>query len=384
MPWLETEPMNEKIKFISAYLNKSEDSFQTLCERFNISCKTGYKYLHRYKAEGVDGLKEKSRAPICKANKTPLYIEEAILEVKYRHSSWGAKKILNWLLQEKNHITWPARSTIDELLKKHNLIRPRKRKRRTAPYTAPLILCSEPNDVWSIDYKGQFTLGNQEACYPLTITDNFSRYVLAIEGSNRISSQETKQTLQRLFDEFGLPRAIRSDNGTPFAGTGLAGLSTLAVWLIKLGIVPERIRSGHPEENGRHERMHFTLKQETALPPAFDHIEQQRKFDNFKKIFNEQRPHEAINFNRPAWLFNPSTRSYPKKMGQIEYDENTITRRVRPNGMIKWKGNDIFISQTLEGERIAFKPHSNEEWVIYFSFLPLGFFNEKVLKINKI
>jgi len=384
MPWLETEPMSEKIKFISAYLDNSEDTFQELCARFNISCKTGYKYVQRYKAEGVDGLKERSRAPHCKANQTPSYIEQAILEVKSRYPRWGSKKILNWLLQEKSLTAWPARSTIDELFKKHNLIRPRKRKRRVAPYTTPFTLCTQPNDVWSIDYKGQFALGNQEICYPLTVTDNFSRYVLAIEGSTQISGKETRNTLHKLFSEFGLPLAIRSDNGSPFAGTGLAGLSKLAVWFIKLGIIPERIRPGHPEENGRHERMHFTLKQETVLPPKFDHRKQQRSFNDFKKIFNEQRPHEGINFSRPDWLYSPSKRLYPKKIAPIEYDTDVITRGVRSNGAIKWKGIDVFVSETLEGERIAFKPCNQEEWIVYFSFIPIGIFNERLLKINKI
>jgi putative transposase len=384
MPWLETEPMNEKVKFISAYIDNHEDAFQILCERFNISRKTGYKYVQRYKAEGIDGLKERSRTPHCRANQTPAYIEQAILEVKSCYPRWGSKKVLNWLLQEKSLTTWPARSTIDELFKKHNLIRPRKRKRRVAPYTTPFTLCTKPNDVWSIDYKGQFALGNQEICYPLTVTDNFSRYVLAIKGSKQISGKETRQTLHKLFSELGLPLAVRSDNGSPFAGTGLAGLSKLAVWLIKLGITPERIRPGHPEENGRHERMHFTLKQETALPSKFDHKKQQRCFDDFKKMFNEQRPHEGINFSRPNWLYIPSNRSYPKKIASVEYDTDVITRGVRSNGAIKWKGKDVFVSETLEGERIALKPHNQDEWIVYFSFLPIGIFNERVLKINKI
>jgi putative transposase len=384
MPWMETEPMNEKVKFISAYLDNHEDTFQALCERFNISCKTGYKYIQRYRAEGIDGLKERSRAPLCKANQTPADIEQAILEVKYRYPTWGSKKLLNWLQQESNHMQWPVRSTIDQLLKKHHLVRPRKRKRRVARYTTPFVLCTKPNDIWSIDYKGQFALGNKEICYPLTITDNFSRYVLAIKGSRQISGKETQQALQGLFAEFGLPLAIRSDNGAPFAGTGLAGLSRLAVWLIKLGIVPERIRAGHPEENGRHERMHFTLKQETASPPEFNHKKQQHSFDYFKKIFNEQRPHEGISFNRPAWLYCSSNRSYPEKIARIEYDDNLITRGVRSNGTIKWKGKDIFVSETLEGERIALKPYNQDEWIVYFSFIPLGIFNEKILKINKI
>lgn len=384
MPWLETEPMNEKIKFISAYLENKNATFQSLCERFNISCKTGYKYLKRFKEEGIDGLKERSRAPHHPANQTPAFIEENILEVKFHYPTWGSKKILNRLKQEKSNTQWPVRSTIDEILKKNHLVIPRKRKRQVVPYTEPFLLCEKPNDVWSMDYKGQFPLGNKELCYPLTITDNFSRYVLAIDGSNRISLEQTRKVLQRLFSEYGLPTAIRSDNGVPFAGCGLGGLSKLSVWLIKLGIVPERIRKGHPQENGRHERMHFTLKQETASPPQDNQEQQQQCFDRFRKIFNEERPHEGINFNRPAWLYSSSQRVYPSKLKAVEYDLNVFTRHIRPNGTMQWKSKEIFISETLSGERIALKPYSEGEWIIFFSFMPIGIFNEKILKVNKV
>lgn len=384
MPWIETEPMTEKMKFIAAYLHNKELTFISLCEQFNISSKTGYKYVNRFKIEGIDGLKERSKAPHKQANQMPALIEESILNVKAHHPTWGAKKILNWLKQEQQETIWPAKSTIDELLKRHHLVIPRKRKRYVAPYTEPFILCHKPNDIWSIDYKGQFVLGDQGMCYPLTITDNFSRYLLAVKGSERISGKSSKQVLHNLFSEFGLPRAIRSDNGVPFAGTGLGGLSRLSVWFIKLGIIPERIRKGHPEENGRHERMHLTLKQDTASPPRKNLRQQQICFDNFKLEFNEQRPHEAINFDRPAWLYEPSSRTYPKKLKAVEYDATLDTRSVRTNGTIKWKGNEVFLSETLTDERIALKPYSEDEWVIYYSFYPVGIFNEKVLKVYKI
>jgi len=385
MPWIETEPMNEKIKFISAFLDNKESTFEELCGRFNISCKTGYKYLNRYKKEGVDGLKERSRAPHTQANRMPSFMEESILKVKYAHPTWGSKKIRNWLIQENKVHQWPAKSTIDDLLKRNKLVRPAKRKRRIVPYTEPFILCSNSNDSWSIDYKGQFALGNKETCYPLTITDNFSRYLLAVEGAPRISGVTVKKVLTHLFLEFGLPLAIRSDNGAPFAGNGLAGLSQLAVWLIKMGIVPERIRKGHPEENGRHERMHLTLKKETAAPPMWDQAQQQQCFDTFKKIFNEQRPHEGIQFNRPAWLYKASPRNFPSKIGAVEYSSAyEKTRKIRTNGTMKWRGKEIFISETLSGENIGMKPYSEDAWLLQFSFMPLGIFNEKTLKINKL
>jgi putative transposase len=385
MPWLETEPMNERVKFIAAFLDKQYATFLELCDNFNISPKTGYKYINRYKTEGLDGLKERSRRPSHNANRMPELIEENILNLKKHRPTWGAKKVLNWLRQEQSHIPWPAKSTIDELFKRHHLIKPRKRKKQVAPYTEPFLLCQKPNDIWSIDYKGHFRLGNKEYCYPLTVTDNFSRYLLAVEGSNRISLVEAKRVLTLLFSEFGLPLAMRSDNGVPFAGTGLGGLSQLAIWLIKLGIIPERIRKGHPEENGRHERMHFTLKQETALPPQYDQKQQQLCFNSFKTIFNEERPHEGINFNRPSWLYVSSDRKLPTKLTPIEYDSNFLyTRNIRTNGTIKWQGKEIFLSELLAGERIALKPRAEDEWVIYFSFFPIGVFNERLQKVIKI
>lgn len=385
MPWKETEPMNEKLKFISAFLDNKDATFQELCKRFNISCKTGYKYVNRYGREGIEGLKERSRAPHSHPNQIPEFIEQSILELKDKHPSWGSKKLMNWLLQEKSELSWPSRSTIDELLKKYNLVRPARRKRRVAPYTNPFVLCINPNDSWSIDYKGQFSLGNKQLCYPLTITDNFSRYVFAIEGNPQISGIQVKRVLTRLFLEFGLPLALRSDNGAPFAGNGLAGLSQLAVWLIQLNIIPERIRSGNPQENGRHERMHLTLKKETASPPQWDQAGQQQCFDDFKKVFNEQRPHEGIEFKRPAWLYQASPRNFPSKIPPVEYDSTYFNiRKVRTNGTMKWQGKEIFISETLTGKAIGMKPVNEQEWLLYFSFMPLGIFNEKTLKVNKL
>ena len=386
MAWLETEPMKEKMKFITAVLeNKNEIAFTELCENFNISCKTGYKYVNRFKEEGIDGLKERSRAPHCNANQMPEHVEEAILKVKYRYPSWGSKKVSTWLTQEHAEIQWPVKSTIDALFKRHGLVKPAKRKKRVSPYTEPFINIEQPNDSWSIDYKGQFRLGNKQLCYPLTITDNFSRYLLAVEGSERISGIRVKEVLTRLFIEFGLPLGIRSDNGSPFASVGLGGLSTVAVWFIKLGIVPERIRPGHPEENGRHERMHLTLKKEAASPPKWDQKMQQQSFDAFKKMFNEERPHEGIEFKRPVWLHTQSPRAFPSKLPQVEYDSSfDKTRRVRTNGTIKWRGKEIFLSETLIGETVGMQSHSENEWKVFFSFLPIGIFNEKLLKVTKL
>jgi transposase InsO family protein len=343
MPWKETEPMTEKIKFIANYLDDSFDSFNELCLFYGISRKTGYKYVEQYQKEGLDGLKERSRAPHHHGRKTADWKESSILDVRDKHKTWGGKKILNWLSQEYSNVDWPAKSTIDDILKRNGLVRKRRKRSHVAPYKEPFALCTNPNDVWSIDFKGQFYLRNRQRCYPLTVTDNFSRYLLEVRAFKRISSHETQEALKLIFEEYGLPKAIKSDNGVPFASTGIAGLSRLSIWLIRLGIIPERIRKGHPEENGRHERMHLTLKNETTLPVMDNQQAQQKRFDEFRWEYNQERPHEGIGFQRPSWLYNHSERSFPTQLPQIEYDTRHVkTRKVRTNGTIKWLGKEIF------------------------------------------
>lgn len=385
MPWKETVPMQEKIKFISNYLDENFDTFESLCAFYGISRKTGYKYVSQFTKEGLDGLKERSRAPHHHGLKKPDWMESSILDVRKKHTSWGGKKIRNWLLQEYPAQDWPAKSTIDDILKRNGLVRKRRVRSKVAPYNEPFSLCTSPNDVWSIDFKGQFYLGNKKRCYPLTVTDNFSRYLLDIKAFDRISSAQTQEVLELLFKIYGLPKAIKSDNGVPFASTGIAGLSKLSIWLIKLGIIPERIRKGHPEENGRHERMHLTLKNETILPASTTQDEQQIRFDEFRRIFNEERPHEGIGFQRPSWLYSPSERALPDKVPNVEYDTRYIkTRRVRSNGTIKWKGNELFLSELLIGETIGFIPRSEDEWNLHFAFMPISIFNEREQKMYKI
>jgi len=385
MPWKETVAMNERIKFISNYLEKSFDTFSELCVFYGVSRKTGYKYVKQFEASGLDGLKEVSKAPHQHGLKTSAWIEETILAVRKKHANWGGKKIYNWLHQEYPKTNWPAKSTIDDILKRHGCVRKRRVRSHVAPYTKPFSLCTSANDVWSMDFKGQFYLGNKKRCYPLTATDNFSRYLLDIRAFDGISSLKTKKAHELLFKTYGSPKAIKSDNGVPFASTGIAGLSQLSLWLIKLGVIPERIRKGHPEENGRHERMHLTLKMETAFPPMKNQIAQQARFDAFRKEFNEDRPHEGIDFQRPHWLYSTSERSFPKTLPKIEYDTRHVeTRKVRTNGTIKWKGKELFLSELLIGETIGFIPRSEDEWNLYFSFMPISIFNEKEQKMYKI
>lgn len=385
MPWKETVAMKEKIKFIANYLDQNFDTFSELCLFYGVSRKTGYKYVNQFEESGLDGLKEGSKAPHHHGLKTADWIEDNILAVRKKHRHWGGKKIHNWLHQEYPETEWPAKSTIDDILKRNGLVRKRRVRGSVAPYSEPFALCTSANDVWSIDYKGQFYLGNKKRCYPLTVTDNFSRYLLDIRAFDAISGLKTKEALKHLFQTYGLPKAMKSDNGVPFASTGIAGLSKLSIWLIKLGIIPERIRKGHPEENGRHERMHLTLKTETALPPRQTQSAQQIRFDAFRKEFNEERPHEGIGFQRPIWLYSHSERSFPNTVPKVEYDTRHVeTRKVRTNGTIKWKGKELFVSELLIGETIGFIPRSEDEWNLHFSFMPISIFNEREQKMYKI
>lgn len=383
MSWKETCPMKERAKFIFAY-ETDLFTFSDVCKNFNVSRKTGYKWLNRYNEQGILGLENKSSAPHNHPNQTNYEIEEAILDVKRAYKHWGPKKIVTWLTQEHSHISWPPASTAGDILKRHGLVGKRKKRVRIPLYTQPFELCTAPNDVWSIDYKGDFKLGNGQRCYPLTLTDNYSRYLLGCDAFAKISGLDVKNTMIRLFKEYGLPKAIKSDNGSPFSSKALAGLSQLSVWWIKLGIIPERIRPGHPEENGRHERMHLTMKTQVARPPQATMVLQQKALDDFQIEFNNERPHEGIANSRPAWLYTNSSRCYPEKLNQVEYDTNVTTRQIRTNGTMKWRGKEIFISETLCGERIGLTPISDIEWMIQFSKFNLGIFNEKTLAINNI
>lgn len=383
MSWVETDAMKEKVKFVLANETR-EYAFNELCYRFNISCKTGHKWVNRYNEEGFEGLNERSRAPHRSPGQTPEEIQRMILQLRVDRPKWGPNKIIHWLLQEYPTMPWPAVSTAGELLKRHGMVKPRKKRRRVPAYTQPFGACEEANDSWSIDYKGQFRLGNERWCYPLTITDNYSRYLLACDAFERISGVHVKGVLERLFKEHGLPKVIRSDNGSPFASRSLAGLSQLSVWLMRLGIKHERIRSGHPEENGRHERMHRTLKDETAKPAEADMLMQQVRFNHFTADYNTNRPHEGINHQRPEWLYERSARPYPYYVEKIEYSNEYVSRMVRQNGTMKWGGKEVLISGALSGERIGLLPISEVEWGVYFGTQLLGIFNEKTGQVSNI
>ncbi len=305
-----------------------------------------------------------------------------ILAAKSGHEHWGPRKLLAWLRNYHPEKSWPAASTTSEILKRHGMVHRRRKRHHTPAYSEPFLSCKQPNEVWCADYKGQFRLGEGMLCYPLTLTDSYSRYLLGCWGLEHPRYLPTRSYFECAFREYGLPAAIRTDNGVPFASVGLGGLSSLSVWFIKLGIRPERIEKGHPEQNGRHERMHRTLKAEAISPPRKNLREQQRAFDRFRAEYNTDRPHESLGQKTPASVYMRPGRGYPTKLPEVEYPGHYSVRRVKQNGDFKWNGTEIYLSAALAGERVGLKQVDDGFWRMYFSFYPIGLIDERTLRIT--
>jgi transposase InsO family protein len=382
MPWKETCLMDEKVKFVGYYLKK-EWSFSMLCREFGISRTTGYKYINRYHTSGLYGLKEISRAPHNHPNAVSLEIEEVILSLRSVHPTWGPRKLRAWLQSHHPRINYPASSTIGDILRRHGLTVPRRRVGRTPPYTEPFTGCTSPNDVWCADFKGWFLTGDNCRCNPLTISDAASRFLIRCQTVDRPDFVHVKPIFEAAFLEHGLPLAIRTDNGVPFATTTLGGLSRLSIWWIKLGIVPERIEPGHPEQNGRHERMHRTLKQDTATPPKSTLRTQQNAFDHFREEYNYQRPHEALDQTPPAKSYCHSLKPYPLITPQIKYPDYMKIRKIHHQGDLKWRGRHIYLSETLAREYVGLKQIDDQFYEIYFDHIKLAKlddYNSKIIR----
>jgi transposase InsO family protein len=385
MPWKANSVMEEKLRFVFEY-ERDERTMTELCQAYGIARETGYVWLRRYRAQGVSGLVERDRAAQRHPQQTPGEIEQQVLELRQAHMRWGPRK-LKWVLERDQPArNWPAASTIGQLLKREGLVVARKQRRKTSPYTDPLAHADGPNRVWCADFKGWFHTGNGERIDPLTISDAHSRYLLRCQAVEKTDTIRVQAIFEAAFREYGLPQAIRTDNGAPFASTALAGLSRLAVWWIKLGIVAERIAAGHPEQNGRHERMHRTLKQEVAMPPAPDRRAQQRALDRFRQEYNQVRPHEALQMQTPASVYEPASREYPRQVPEPEYPETMLVRSVHSKGQFRWKKQPVFLSEVLWGERIALSPIDERWYTVYFAHLPLGRFDSwqrRVLPLPK-
>jgi putative transposase len=382
MPWDETTRMTQRIRFISD-LDSCLYTMTELCERYGISRQTGYKWSQRYAELGVEGLKDRSRAPKSWPHGLWPEVSDRLLALRRSHPTWGPRKLLAWLRKREPETDWPAASTVGVLLKRHGLVQPRARRRRPWPASGrPTVEAEAANQVWSVDFKGQFRTGDGRLCYPLTVADGYSRFLLGVTGLETVSQSQCWPVLERLFRQYGLPEAIRTDNGSPFAAIrAVARLSRLSVRWLKLGIRLERIDPGHPEQNGRHERMHRTLKQETARPPAGSRAAQQERFDQFREIYNEQRPHEALAFQTPVELYRPSGRPYPSRLAKPQYPGHFEVRSVRHQGEIKWQGKPLFLSEALSGEQVGLEESADGVWDVYFGSLLLARFDEKERKL---
>ena len=381
MPWSQTSPMDQKTQFIADHLRNTL-SITELCELYGISRKTGYKWIDRYLTYGPCGLDEHSRTPRNCPHQTPDYAVAAILEARRRHPSWGAKKLLAILHKRHPRWPWPARSTVCELLSRNGLVPKKRHRRRIGHPGKPTTLMAAPNDVWTADFKGHFKTGNGRYCYPLTVADGYSRYLLGCQALLSTAVQDAKPVFTRLFNEFGLPKRIRTDNGVPFATNTLARLSQLSAWWVRLGILPELIEPGKPQQNGRHERMHRTLKAETTRPPAATLRAQQRKFNHFREEFNNERPHEALDMQTPASVYEPSPRELPNTLPPLEYPDRFETRYVSANGGIRWNRQWVNVSITCVGEYVGLEEIDDGVWNVYFGPLKLGRLLEKHMRIE--
>jgi len=375
MPWKETNVLEERMKFISDWLS-GDYTMSELCRAYGVSRETGYEWRRRYEDLGLEGLKDRSSAPHRHPNAVGGAEVVQIVDLRKKHPTWGPKKLKARLERLHPRRQWPAESTIGEILDRHGLTQPRIRRRHVPPNGSPLSACDAANSVWGVDFKGWFRTHNGDRCNPLSLSDLTSRYVLRLDCVDKYDTTDAWRVLDSAFREFGLPDRLRSDNGVPFASTAVGGLSPLSIRLIKAGVTPERIQPGKPQQNGRHERMHLTLLQDTATPPAATLAAQQKRFDNFRHSFNYERPHEALGFATPADCYSQSLRRFTGKLKEPEYPGGIEVRRVRYCGTIKWKGEQLFLTQSLHLEPVGIEQVSSSMWAVKYGPLLLGYIDD--------
>jgi len=372
--------MKERLHFVTDW-DRRLYTVTELCARYGVSRKTGYKWLARYADVGVAGLAERSRAPHRCPHRIAPAVAAAIVETRRQHPSWGPRKLLVWLADHRSGLELPAASTAGDLLHRRGLVRRRRRRRAWKHPGAPELVTAGPNDVWTADFKGHFRTGDGAYCYPLTVADQHSRYLLACDALASVRTEDSWLVFDRLFRDVGLPRAIRTDNGAPFCSTGIHGLCAMNVWWIRLGIAQQRIQPSHPEENGAHERMHRTLKAETTRPPARTRRGQQRRFQRFRTEYNHERPHEALGQQPPATVWHPSPRPYPRRLPHPEYPGHHLVRLVSDAGTFRFKAQQLFLSQALKQDYIGLEETADGVWSIYFYDVLLGKLHERDFRI---
>ena len=366
--------MDQRNEFITAWLRR-EQSLAELCRAFSISRKTGYKWVERFDEHGRAGLADRSRAPQHSPQAIEKAAADAIIAAREKYPHWGARKLRLWLQQQKPTTTWPAASSMGELLKREGLIQSRKTRRRTPPYSQPLAHAEEPNDLWCVDFKGWFRCGDGARCDPFTVSDACSRYVLCCRAVEKTDGPHVRGVMEATFRKHGLPPGILSDNGPPFASCAPGGLTRLSMWWLHLGIRHERIKPGRPEQNGRHERMHRTLKQETANPPAANLRLQQQAFMKFERMYNEERPHEALGGKTPAEVHVASAKSYPSRLPELAYPAGAHLRRISQQGSLKWRCERTFLSEVLARETVGLLETEEEFFEVYYGPLLIGWFD---------
>jgi putative transposase len=381
MPWKECHVVDERLRFVARLLDG--EKMAALCKEFGISRKTGYKIFDRYEDCGVQGLTDRSRRPYRHANQLPLQIETWIVRLKKDYPGWGAPKIRERLRRQYPGLQCPAISTVHAVLDRHGLVTRRKRRRYRAAGTT-LSRPTQPNDLWCADYKGEFMLANRRYCYPLTVTDFASRYLFTCEALSTTQERYAFSVFERTFKEFGLPRAIRTDNGVPFSSAhALYGLSKLSVWWLRLGIQLERIKPGHPEQNGRHERMHLTLKKDATKPAAANVLQQQARFDAFIEQYNLERPHQALAMQTPGEVYTPSPRPY-RGLDELDYPFHDWTATVTTCGRICYKRRKINLSQVFAGQNVGVRQVSDRLWLVTFMQYDLGYFDDETCRLEPI
>jgi transposase InsO family protein len=362
--------MEQREEFIRRVLAQ-EMPMAALCGLYGISRKTGYKWTERFLAAGVPGLVDWSHAPRRVPWAVPPQLEQTIVELRKRYPFWGPRKLRAWLQKHRPETDWPASSTIGQVLRRYGLVQRRRARRRTPVCQHPLAACTAPNIVWCADFKGAFRVAGRY-CHPLTISDGYSRFLLRCEGMDGERAEPVQRAFGATFEQYGLPLRIRTDNGTPFASSAPGGLSSLSVWWVKLGILPERIEPAHPEQNGRHERMHRTLKSEATRPGCSSAQAQQNAFDRFLAYYNQERPHEALEQRTPASLYRPSSRPLPQEAHDPEYPEHFEVLRARRDGVLRWHGGSICTSTVLGHEAVGLEPIDEQHWQLWFGPIYLG------------
>jgi transposase InsO family protein len=366
--------LDQRKEFIDEWL-KDERTFTDLCVRFGIARKTGYACVERFQESGRAGLEARSRAP----HHSPQAIQEstaaALIAERQKRPTWGARKLRLILQREKPAVTWPAASSIGELLQREGLVQARTPRRRTPPYTQPLAHAEAPNQVWCADFKGWFYCADGVRCDPLTITDAHSRFLLCCRATAKADGPHVRAVMEAVFRRHGLPEAMRTDNGSPFASRAPGGLSRLSMWWLQLGIHHERIEPGRPDQNGRHERMHRTLKQETASPPAANRARQQQSFIAFERMYNGERPHEALNGQRPADVYADSARVFPERLPELAYPSGVHLRRISQQGSLKWRTERTFLSEVLARQMVGLLETEEEFFEVYYGPLLIGWFD---------